>query len=135
MPFWNPFSNKSVEWQYFKRSEFACKHCGRNLIQDDFITLLDKLRKRVGFALTVNSGYRCPIYNNQVSTTGLTGPHTTGNAADFGVHRKHAYIVIREALALGFTGIGVDQKGDSRFIHLDTLTEPEHSPRPTVWSY
>jgi len=36
------------------------------------------------------------------------------------------------ALELGFTGIGVQQKGTGRFPHLDTLEEP---PRPNVWSY
>jgi len=137
MPLWNPFVRKVFQpsWQYFRREEFACKHCNENLIADDFVTKLDTLRQRVGFALAITSGYRCPVYNNQVSTTGFTGPHTTGKAADLAVSRKQAYIVLREALAMGFTGIGVDQKGESRFIHLDDLTEPSHAPRPTVWSY
>jgi hypothetical protein len=33
---------------------------------------------------------------------------------------------------MGFTGIGVQQKGSRRFIHLDVLQNP---PRPNVWSY
>jgi zinc D-Ala-D-Ala carboxypeptidase len=35
------------------------------------------------------------------------------------------------ALEAGFTGIGVQQKGTGRFLHLDTL----ENLRPTVWSY
>jgi hypothetical protein len=31
-----------------------------------------------------------------------------------------------------FTGIGIQQKGGARFIHLDDLTGVG---RPTVWSY
>jgi zinc D-Ala-D-Ala carboxypeptidase len=39
---------------------------------------------------------------------------------------------LRLAFKLGFTGIGVQQKGSGRFIHLDTM---EGGTRPTVWSY
>lgn len=36
---------------------------------------------------------------------------------------------------MGFTGIGIKQHGDNRFIHLDDLREPDHAPRPTIWTY
>jgi RimJ/RimL family protein N-acetyltransferase len=39
------------------------------------------------------------------------------------------------ALALGFTGMGFQQKGNSRFLHLDDLPDAPGQPRPTVWSY
>jgi hypothetical protein len=41
------------------------------------------------------------------------------------------------ALAYGFTGIGVNQKGahDGRFIHLDDLDNAPGQPRPCIWSY
>lgn len=120
-------------WVYFKREDFACKcGCGTNLIQDSLITALDELRQRVGFPLVVSSGYRCPAHNAAISSTGDDGPHTTGQAADIAVDRLKAYIVLREAMEMKvFTGIGVNQKGNSRFIHLDTLDEG----RPTCWSY
>lgn len=105
-------------------------------MRDEFITKLDLLRERCGFPLRVNSGYRCPEYNKAVSTTGLAGPHTTGNAVDLGVDRGLAFKVMVEAARTGeFTGFGFSQKGTSRFIHLDDLAEPEHSPRPTIWTY
>ena len=34
-----------------------------------------------------------------------------------------------------FTGVGINQKGSSRFIHLDQLHEKDGYPRPTIWSY
>jgi len=43
--------------------------------------------------------------------------------------------VLREALILGFTGIGINQKGTGRFLHLDLLPNLLLHPRPTVWSY
>ena len=121
--------------RYFKLSEFACKHCGANKMDPDFLRKLDDLRHRCGFPLPVTSGYRCSVHNQKVSTTGPNGPHTTGQAVDLGVSRHRAYEVLGHALAVGFTGIGVQQKGASRFLHLDTLSEPGHAPRPTVWSY
>ena len=121
--------------RYFTESEFACKHCGANRMNPAFLSMVDDLRHRCGFALPVTSGYRCPVHNQAVSTTGPNGPHTTGMAVDIGVSRSRAHDVLRHAMAMGFTGIGVQQKGATRFIHLDMLREPQHAPRPSVWSY
>lgn len=85
--------------------------------------------------MTVTSGYRCPKYNAQVSETGLGGPHTTGHAADFSIRGSEAYRLVGAAMRRGFTGVGVSQKGDSRFIHLDDLPITVTSPRPRIWSY
>lgn len=121
--------------RYFQRSEFRCKHCGADRMQERFLLDLDELRHRYGKPLVVSSGYRCPEYNARVSSTGLHGPHTTGLAVDLSVARTDAYAVLRLALELGFTGIGVAQKGNNRFIHLDSLLPATGRPRPTVWSY
>lgn len=125
-----------MTWRWFKLEDFSCHHCGKNLINLSFVDKLDELREEVGFALPVNSGYRCPAYNVIVSPrTGLTGPHTTGHAADLRIDRGKAYIVLKKALEMGFTGIGVAQKGNSRYIHLDDLPGATGQPRPTLWSY
>lgn len=124
-----------MSWEFFKLSEFACKHCGENKIRHEFVDKLDLLRQRVDFPLIVTSGYRCPVHNARVSSTGTRGPHTTGWAADLGVDRERAYRVLEEALRMGFSGIGVNQKGGGRFIHLDMLPSAPGQPRPTVWSY
>jgi uncharacterized protein YcbK (DUF882 family) len=121
--------------RYFTDAEFACRHCNQNRMDRAFLAMVDELRHRCGFPLTITSGYRCPTHNAAVSSTGAAGPHTTGRAVDIGVSRHRAHDVLRHALAMGFTGIGVQQKGASRFIHLDMLREPQHAPRPSVWSY
>lgn len=121
--------------RYFQGSEFACKHCGDNLMQVGFLRALDELRHQFGRPLIVTSGYRCPIHNQSVSRTGKAGPHTTGCAADLAVARGDAYILLQLALSLGFTGIGVAQKGAERFLHVDTLPAAPGRPRPTLWSY
>ena len=120
-----------MTWKYFKLEEFACKCCGENKISSVLIDKLDTLRATVCFPLIVTSGYRCPAHNASISYTGEDGPHTTGLAVDLRVDRKQAYDLLKVALELGFTGIGVQQKGNARYLHLDLLKDG----RPTIWSY
>lgn len=127
---------QTVELRHFQWDDWACKcGCGQNLTKPEHALRIDELRERCDFPIWLTSGYRCPKYNAQVSTTGEDGPHTTGEASDLGVSRYQAYKVLKVATEMGFTGIGVQQKGKGRFIHLDDLHEPEHAPRPTIWSY
>jgi zinc D-Ala-D-Ala carboxypeptidase len=120
---------------HFHVRELACRcGCG-GLPKQDFMDKVEKLRDRLGFQMPVTSGYRCPEYNNRISGTGRTGPHTTGRAIDIGVSHSRALEMIRMALSMGFTGIGVKQHGAGRFIHLDDLPDAEGQPRPTCWSY
>jgi zinc D-Ala-D-Ala carboxypeptidase len=60
------------------------------------------------------------------------GAHASGLACDIGVQGEEAHRLLALALEAGFTGIGVQQKGSGRFLHLDTL---EGRFTPTVWSY
>lgn len=123
-------------YRYFTDDELRCKcGCGQQRMQPDFMRKMDELRAKVGFPLPLTSAYRCSNYNAKVSSTGPNGPHTSGRAVDIAVDRKQAYILLYEAMLMGFTGIGIQQKGNGRFIHLDDLTEPVHRPRPTIWSY
>lgn len=119
----------------FSNAELACK-CGCGLLpQRDFMERVQALRLAFGKPMRVTSAARCPDHNSRVSGTGRTGPHTTGRAIDIGVQGGDAVLLLKLALAHGFTGIGVAQKGASRFIHLDDLPNGPGCPRPWVWSY
>jgi zinc D-Ala-D-Ala carboxypeptidase len=120
---------------HFSDSELKCQ-CGCGMLPErDFMDKVEKLRVKCGFSLPVTSGARCPQHNAKVSKSGNDGPHTTGRAIDFGVQGQQALQVIRYALEIGFTGIGVNQKGSGRFIHVDDLPNTMGQPRPWVWSY
>lgn len=121
-------------WPHFTPQEMACKGDGSLKLDDAFLDRLEHLRQDCGFALVVSSGYRSPAHNAAVSHTGETGPHTTGHAVDLLVRGAAALTVVHAALGLGFTGVGVSQTGDARFIHLDDLP-PDAAPRPMIWSY
>lgn len=124
-----------MSWKNFNLAEFECLHCGKNEIDPDFVDKLQTLRDACGFPLIITSGYRCPEHNQAVSSTGPDGPHTTGRAVDIHVYGFRAMDFLSKALALKlFTGIGIKQHGNSRFVHLDDLPSPAY-PRPTIWSY
>lgn len=117
---------------HFKKDELACK-CGCGMLpEQSFMDKVEKVRVRYGKPLPVNSAARCPDHNARVSGTGRDGPHTTGRAIDLGVRGVDAYRIVRIAMEEGFTGIGVSQKGATRFIHIDDCANDK---RPNVWSY
>lgn len=120
-------------WPNFSRDEFACKCCGKAPMDPAFMDMLQSLRHEFGKPMPISSGYRCPDHNSRVSSTGHNGPHTTGQAADIAVSRRDAYEMLQHAVRI-FTGIGIQQKGNGRFIHLDMVDSSNH-PRPTIWSY
>lgn len=101
----------------------------------EFMRHIVALRRQLGFPLPVTSAYRCPEHNQRVSSTGPDGPHTTGRAIDIAVQGRDALRLLEAALTTHyFTGIGIHQRGDGRFIHLDALTGPQY-PRPTIFTY
>jgi uncharacterized protein YcbK (DUF882 family) len=127
--------------EHFTPAEFICRcgQCGSTGEEMDlnFVFALDQLRERFGEPMIITSGYRCPAYNDSISTTGLDGPHTTGRAADVSVSGEKAFHLVQQCSLGGWmTGIGINQRGayEKRFIHLDDLGVPGH-PRPRIWTY
>ena len=123
---------------HFQEPEMQCQcGCGRADMDADFMEALQAIRQALG-TLRVSSGFRCPEYNARVSTTGQTGPHTTGRAVDLQVMGGRAYALIAVAQAHGMTGLGISQKGAraTRFVHLDNLQASDTGGvRPWLWSY
>ena len=99
----------SQRWPNFAQREMICSYSGECWLDPASMNALQRLRDTVGVPLPIPSGYR-----------GAT-----------------AYEVIAAAKDCGFTGIGVNQSSEGRFIHLDTITELDNFPaeRPTIWSY
>lgn len=139
-----------LEWPNFKREELVCSCCGRFNESQEFQALMDYvqvLRWKVGTPLSVSSAYRCPEHPIEAGKEGGPGYHSVA-AVDLKIDRKKALTVLREALKLTdsagnpvFTGVGVQQKGSGRFIHLDMRGYRESAGRidendqETMWSY
>jgi zinc D-Ala-D-Ala carboxypeptidase len=119
---------------FFEQREFFCKHCGIEKMQSPFMDKLLAVRKEYNTPMQINSGYRCPQHPIE-AVKATPGAHATGNAADIDVTGRDAYKLVQIALKHGFTGIGVQQKGTGRFIHLDTCEDGLTLVRPMIWSY
>lgn len=131
----NTFDGFHVEWRwdpYFRHDEpnMRCNGTGELIVDPLFFDKVFKLREWCGFPFNLASMYRAPVYNDQVSSTGLDGPHTKG-AIDIKVSGAKALTLLGHATTMEFKGIGISQKGShsSRFIHLDNR---EHD---ALWSY
>jgi zinc D-Ala-D-Ala carboxypeptidase len=125
-------------WKNFSFDEMKCQETGICALNAPFMDLLQDLRDTVGFPITISSGYRSLSHSLEAKKE-KPGAHTFGMAADLVVSGAKAHQVLKTALMMGFTGIGLKQTGDhaKRFIHLDTLS-PEDGltdARPTVWTY
>ena len=118
----------------FRPQEFVCRGSGGVKVVPEFMDRLLTLRKKYGKPMTVSSGYRSPEHNVRVSSTGPKGPHTTGRAVDIQIQGSDVLTLTCLAVECGFTGVGWNQKGGGRFVHLDDLNLPV-APRPTVWTY
>ena len=122
----------SIDWSVypnFTREEFTCRcGCERNEMRTEFLERLQALRSVYGKPLHITSGYRCPQHPKEAEKV-RPGMHNTGLAADVGISGSEAVALLRLALDAGFKGIGVNQKGDGRFLHLDLRESP------TIWSY
>lgn len=120
-----------ADYPNFSAKEFACSHCGENEMKPEFMAKLQKLRTAYGKPMKITSGYRCAKHPIEAAKS-APGAHASGCAADIGIQGAEAHTLLSLALQQGFTGIGVQQNGTGRFLHLDTLQAPT---RPTVWSY
>ena len=100
-------------------------------MDEHFMVKLQQLRDVCGFALPVNSGYRCAQKNIDCGGH-LTSGHLTGEAADLRCDRDRARVVIKKAIEMGFS-VGIQQKVEGRFVHVDTKLRK--SGKANLWSY
>ena len=111
------------KWKNFELDEFKCKcGCDEVKINSDMLDLIQEARDEL----------RCSSHNSNVSSTGESGPHTTGHALDITVkdsqHRKQ----LIDWFATKVTGLGIAKS----FIHIDNLTSDNgFDMRPNAWKY
>ena len=100
---------------HFRLEEFNCTHTNANCMDPAFLHKLDELREACGFPFKITSGYRSPSHSIEARKA-KPGTHAQGIACDIyvsGGAQRHT--IIKEAMRLGFTGIGVAKT----FVHVD----------------
>ena len=104
----------------FSRAEMTCRcGCGLDLMDEQFMKMLQQLRNQLG-PLPITSGVRCEKHNHE-SGGYPKSAHLQSKGADIRIFGPRALQLVEEARRIGFSGIGISQKGDKffRFIHLD----------------
>ena len=110
----------------FSRDEFTCSHTGKNEIIDEFVDKLDELRERCDFPFVITSGYR-DVTHPVEAKKAVGGSHTLGIAADISCTcPKKRATIIKHAIEMGFTGLGVAYN----FVHVDV-----RNGGLIVWTY
>ena len=124
-------------YKFFTTEELECKETQQCNMDDLFMQKLIDLRQHFGKPIHISSGYRSREHSAELrkGKGKNNGPHTYGKAVDIIVRGGDAHEIVRLAMWLGFTGIGVAQSGYSRFIHLDMCGDYEGKSRPALWSY
>ena len=113
----------------FTRAEWRCPCCYKDDHDKRFVDMLQELRNAIG-TMPLSSAYRCERYNKRIGGVGGSA-HIKGIGADVLISGERAMQCFEQARRIGFSGIGLSQKGpiQSHFIHLDIL------PRKAFWTY
>jgi len=97
----------AAEIYHFKQSEFACKCCGKVVVDSRLIRKLEQLRHELGdVPIVITSGYRCPRHNKGAGGAN-SSYHMKGLAVDIKVKHYSPAEIGHFAKMVGFTGVGV----------------------------
>jgi hypothetical protein len=118
------------KWVNFSYDECKCSCCGLVDVSSDLLDLLQEARNILG-PLQLTSFYRCPSHNDNVSSTGPTGPHTTGKSVDIHVSNSQHRKLLIDYFTNKVSGLGIAKS----FIHIDIISPEELSNRPNCWLY
>jgi len=102
--------------KHFRLSEFACPCCKQVMLHPKLLVKLIELRKILERPVYINSGYRCPKYNQKVGGV-VNSYHRIGLAADIKVKDISLINLLEVCENIGFGGIGFYEK--KNFLHLD----------------
>ena len=92
---------------------------------------LQLLHNQFQAPLIITSGYRCPEHPIEQKKPSGPGLHSQGIAADIKIYDgNYLYDLVKLALEVGFTGVGVGNRAGHKILHLDLRTS-----QPTIWTY
>ena len=120
---WDRERYPNISWQ-----EVSCSHTGLCEVDVDFLDFVQQMRSDLGFPMAFTSIYRHPTHPDEAKKD-RPGSHTMGVAVDIRASGKLA----RDILSWNtlwydnfiLSGIGLQQKGNKRFIHLDAMSREQ----------
>ena len=116
-----------MKLKFFTIDEFNCQETGENRMEPEFLVKLDALREACKFPFIITSGFRHPTKHPIEASKKVPGTHSQGIACDIrAVVGSERYEIVKCAMNLGFTGIGIAKT----FVHVDT-----RGTTPVMWLY
>ena len=119
---------------HFSTHEFRCKcvSCRDKAdpfpISPELIQVLEAVRDYAGYAIKIESGFRCPSHNRAVGGTPQSA-HLSGEAADIRIRSDHERFKFIEAATMA----GVSRLGIGRtFLHVDVS---KRLSQEVCWGY
>lgn len=119
-----------MKLKYFTLSEFDSpdEPGSGDQMQEDFLKLLDKARKKAGIPFMITSGYRTAHHNEKVGGK-LNSAHPRGWAADIKAdNSRNRMKIMKACLDVGFVRVGFMRNA----IHVDC--DPD-LPQDVLWHY
>jgi uncharacterized protein YcbK (DUF882 family) len=119
---------------HFNSSEFecSCDNCDVQLIDEELISKLEKVRELYGRSIRVNSGYRCADHNAKIGGK-IRSSHMSGLAADI----SPTLLTLDDLDLLYEICYDIfDNIGDGRhkkFIHIDTRSPKVDGKRHWIY--
>lgn len=117
--------------KYFNYSEFDSPDVqgSGQLMDKNFLSMLDEIREIVGEPLIINSGFRTPQHNESLPDSKPDSSHLKGVAADIAVRNSRMRFKLLEAIhQVGISRIGIGK----HFIHID-IDKDKH--KKVIWTY
>lgn len=108
----------------FRAREFDCPGkgcCSSTPIDEKLVEFLQNIRNHFQKPIVILA-YRCPEYNSKVNNAASRSYHTFGQAADFHIDGVPCKEIAKYAESIGVKGIGLYDKKDGDFVHIDTRT-------------
>ena len=110
---------------YFSVEETQCNCCGKNLMNEEFMSKLNAIRGHCNFPFILTSAFRCAEHNKAINGAAKSS-HLLGRAVDIKATGKKALTIIENARAFGFSGVGISKS----FVHID-----DNHQHATIWTY
>ncbi len=118
-----------ADYPNFSKTEFDCKHTGKNEMLPEFMDLLQMIRSDYNKPMPISSGYRDKTHPEERKKK-ATGAHSLGCACDVAVSGVDSIRLIAVAYYYGINRIGVAKT----FIHLDIADRLFGFPK-ALWTY
>ena len=118
--------------RYFSEQEFRkCDPpCDRESMEQDFLDVMDDIRRKARIPLVINCAYRSREYDKKKGRSGNSA-HTQGLAVDIRCNTSENRLkIVKAALECGITRIGIGKT----FIHID-MGERVGLPANVMWHY